>query len=152
MAENFSMRGEKIFEFDLDVTSVTDYGVGMDAILSGREKIPPQGARFDVAFDGRSGGRLLGRVRGVDYLWARADWRVDLDIRATIETDDGHRIALSGDGVAAPRPGEPMADLIENLCLNTAAEGYAWVNTRLIWGVGTVNLAARKIYIEGYLQ
>jgi Protein of unknown function (DUF3237) len=152
MVQDPSMRGEKIFEFDLDIAQVTDYGVGMDAILSGKEKIPPQGARFDVAFDGRSHGRLSGRVRGVDYLLARADWRVDLGIRATIETDDGHRIALSGDGVAAPRTGELVADLIENVCLTTAAENYAWVNTRQIWAVGTVNLAARKIHIEGYVQ
>ena len=44
------MKGEKIFEFDLDITGVTDYGVSMDAILSGKEKIPPQGACFEVAF------------------------------------------------------------------------------------------------------
>jgi hypothetical protein len=33
-----------------------------------------------------------------------------------------------------------------------AVEKYAWVNTRLIWAVGTVNLAARAIHIEGYVQ
>jgi hypothetical protein len=119
------MRGEKIFEFDLDITGVTDYGVSMDAILSGKEKIPPQGACFEVAFNGRSHGRLSGRVRGIDYLLARADWRVELDIRATIETDDGHRVALSGDGVAAPRSGELIADLVESVCLTTAIEKYA---------------------------
>ena len=146
------MRGEKIFEFDLDITGVTDYGVSMDAILSGKEKIPPQGACFEVAFNGRSHGRLSGRVRGIDYLLARADWRVELDIRATIETDDGHRVALSGDGVAAPRSGELIADLVESVCLTTAVEKYAWVNTRLIWAVGTVNLATRRIHIEGYVQ
>jgi hypothetical protein len=152
MSHHPSMRGEKIYECDLDITAVTDYGVSMDAILSGRENIPPQGARFDVAFDGRSSGRLSGRVRGVDYLWARADWRVELDVRATIETDDGYRIALSADGVASPRSGELIADLIENVCLTIATENYAWVNARQIWGVGTVNLAARKIHVEAYLQ
>jgi hypothetical protein len=152
MTGNCLMRGEKIIEFDLDITGVTDYGVSMDAILSDSKKIPPQGARFDVAFDGRSSGRLLGRVRGVDYIWARADWRIELDIRATVETEIGHRIALSGDGVATMRSGEPVADLIENLRLTTAIEDYAWLNTRQIWGVGTVNLAARKIHVAAYLQ
>ena len=28
-------RGEKIYEYDLDVTGGTDYGVSLDAILSG---------------------------------------------------------------------------------------------------------------------
>jgi hypothetical protein len=31
------MRGEKIYEYDLDVTGMTDYGVSLDAILSGKE-------------------------------------------------------------------------------------------------------------------
>ena len=152
MTGNCLMGGEKIIELDLDITDVTDCGVSMDAILSDNRKIPPQRVRFDVAFDGRSSGRLSGRVRGANYIWVRADWRIDLDIRATIETDGGHRIALSGDGVATLRSGESVADLIENLRLITAIEDYAWVNTRQIWGVGTVNLAARKIHVEAYLQ
>jgi hypothetical protein len=93
----FSMRGEKIYEYDLDVTGLTDYGVSLEAILTGKEKVPPQGLRIDVAFEGRAQGRLAGQVRGVDYLRLRADGRVDLDIRATIETGDGRRIALSAD-------------------------------------------------------
>ena len=146
------MRGEKIYEYDVDFTGVTDYGVSLEAILAGKEKVPPQGARFDVAFEGRAKGRLSGRVRGVDYLRMRGDGRIDLDIRATIETDDGHRIALSADGVAAPHAAEPIADLSENVRLTTAAAEYAWVNTRQIWAPGTVNLAAGKVHIEAYLQ
>jgi len=146
------MRGEKIYEYDLDVTGVTDYGVSLEAILTGKEKVPPQGARIDVAFEGRAKGRLAGRVRGVDYLRMRADGRVDLDIRAVVETDDGCRIALSADGVAVPRAAEPIADLLENVILSTAATDYAWVNTRQVWGVGTVNFSAGKIHIDAYLQ
>jgi hypothetical protein len=146
------MTGEKIYEYDLDVTGMTDYGVSLDAILSGEAKIPPQGARIDVAFEGRAIGRLAGRVRGVDHLRIRADGRIDLDIRAIVETKDGHRIALSADGVAVPRAAEPIADLRENVSLTTAAEDYVWVNTRQVWGVGTVNLAAGKIHIDAYMQ
>jgi hypothetical protein len=146
------MTGEKIYEYDLDFTGVTDYGVSLEAILAGKEKVPPQGARFDVAFEGRASGRLSGRVRGVDYLRMRADGRIDLDIRATIETNDGHRIALSAGGVGVPHPGEPIAELFENVCLTTAAADYAWVNTRQVWAPGTVNLAAGKVHIDAYLQ
>jgi hypothetical protein len=146
------MRGEKIYEYDLDVTGVTDYGVSLDGILTGKEQVPPQGARIDVAFEGRASGRLAGRVRGVDYTRMRADGRVDLDIRAIIETEDGRRIALSADGVAVPRAAEPIADLCENIRLSTAAEGYAWVNTRQVWGTGTVNFATGKIHIDAYMQ
>ena len=119
------MTGEKIYEYDLHITGVTDYGVGMESILAGKEEIPPQGARFDVAFEGNATGRLSGRVRGVDYLQMRADGRMDLDIRASIETGDGSRIGLSADGVAVLRPGEPIADLRENVALTTAAAGFA---------------------------
>ena len=146
------MRGEKIYEYDLDVTGMTDYGVTLEAILSGQARVPPQGVRIDVAFEGRAKGRLTGRVRGIDYLRMRADGRVDLDIRAIVETADGHRIALSADGVAMPRAAEPIADLLENVSLTTAAEDYAWVNTRQVWGVGTVDFATGKIHIDAYMQ
>jgi hypothetical protein len=146
------MRGEKIYEYDLDVTGITDYGVSLDAILSGQEQVPPQGLRFDVAFEGRVSGRLEGTVRGVDYVRMRADGRADLDIRAIIETGDGRRIALAADGVAIPRTAEPIADLWENISLSTAAADYAWVNTRQVWAYGTVNFATGKVHIEGFMQ
>lgn len=146
------MKGEKIYEYDLDVTGVTDFGVSLEDILAGKEKVPPQGVRFDIAFEGQATGRLAGRVWGVDYARMRADGRVDLDIRAVIETDDGRRIALSADGVAIPRDAEPIADLSENVSLGTAAEEYAWVNTRQIWGSGTVNFSTGKVHIDAYMQ
>jgi hypothetical protein len=146
------MTGDKIYEYELHVTGVTDHGVTLQSILSGQSRIPPQGARIDVAFEGRAKGRLTGRVRGVDYLRIRTDGRIDLDIRATIETDDGHRIALSADGVGVPRATEPIADLRENISLTTAAESYAWVNTRQVWGVGTVSFAVGQVHIDAYMQ
>ena len=51
-----------------------------------------------------------------------------------------------------PRATEPIADLSENVSLNTAAEEYAWVCTRQIWGAGTVNLAVGKVHIDGFMQ
>jgi hypothetical protein len=146
------MKGEKIYEYDLDVTGMTDHGIGLDAVLSGTTPIPPQGVRIDVAFDGMATGRLAGRVRGVDYTRMRADGRIDLDIRATVETADGHRIALAADGVAVPRAAEPIADLCENVRLLTAAADYSWVNTRQVWGVGIVNFATGRIHIDAYMQ
>jgi hypothetical protein len=146
------MRGEKIYEYDLVVTGLTDYGVSLEAILSGKEKVPPQGLRIDIAFEGRATGRLTGRVRGVDYAWIRADGRIDLDIRAVIEIENGPRIALSADGVAVPRAGEPIGDLSENVRLSTAAEQYAWVNARQVWGVGTVDFGVGKVHIDAYMQ
>ena len=149
---NSNLTSEHIYSYDLDITGTTDFGVSMPDILGGKVNVPPQGARFDVAFAGRATGRLSGAVRGVDYLRMRADGRIDLDIRATIETDDGCRIALSADGVALPQPANPVAELRENVSLTTAAEKYAWVNARQIWAAGTVNLATGKIHIDAWLQ
>ena len=147
------MRGEKVYECDFDITGVTDFGVTLDALLSGKEKVPLQGARIDVAFDGTIKGRITGKVlRGVEYLSLRADGRTDLDGRATIETDDGDRIAMRIEGVAYPRAGEPMLDLIANVRLTTAIPKYDWVNTRQIWGLAIVNLATAKIHVESFMQ
>ncbi|MCL5884468.1 MAG: hypothetical protein M1377_03855 [Deltaproteobacteria bacterium] len=82
----------------------------------------------------------------------RADGRVDLDIRAVVETGNGRRIAHSADGVAMPRVAEPIADLLENVSLGTAVEEYAWVTTRQIWGRGTVDFSTGKIHIDAYMQ
>ena len=146
------MEGEKIYEYDLDVTEVTDYGVTLEDFLSGKAGVPMQGVRINVAFEGRATGRLAGQVNGVDYIQIRADGRLDLDIHASIETGDGHRIALSADGVGVPRAAEPIADLCENVKLSTASEEHAWVNTRQVWGVGMVNFASGKIHVEAYMQ
>jgi len=35
MTQKPTMRGEKIYESEFDITGVTDYGVIMDAILAG---------------------------------------------------------------------------------------------------------------------
>jgi uncharacterized protein DUF3237 len=127
MTELQGMRGEKIYEIEVNITGMTDYGVTMDAILSGKEKVPLQGARFDVAFEGHGKGRLTGKIRGVDYVLMRADGCAELDIRATLETEDGYRIAAHIDGVGTPRANEPIVDLAENARLATAAPKYEWV-------------------------
>jgi uncharacterized protein DUF3237 len=91
-----------------------------------------------------------------------------VDVRATIETKDGRRIAVHVDGVATPRgngpivdvvdgvatfrANEPIVDVLENVRLTTAAPSYAWVNMRQIWGLGTINLPEGRVYIEGYMQ
>jgi hypothetical protein len=76
-----------------------------------------------------------GLAHGVDYLRIRADGRIELDLHVTVETDDGRRIALSGDGQAAARKDEPLMDIFANIRLSTAAKEYAWVNARQIWAV-----------------
>ncbi|MCG2641316.1 DUF3237 family protein [Bradyrhizobium sp. GCM10023182] len=146
------MSYEKIFEYDLDIMSVTEYGLNMQAVLAGQQSVPLHGAQFDVALAGPIKGRMTGAMRGIDYLRVRADGRRELDLRATIETEDGSRIAFSADGVGTPRDGEPIVDLAVKIDLTTAAAAYAWVNARPAWGAGYANLATGKIHIDAYLH
>jgi hypothetical protein len=88
----------------------------------------------------------------VDRLQLRADGRIDLDTRIIIETKDGQRSAESPDGVRVPRVGEPIAEICEDVSLATSAEDDARVNTRQIWGAGTVHFATGKIHIDAYTQ
>lgn len=62
MTEVQKMRGEKIYECDFNITGMTDYGVTLNALLSGKEKVPLQRARIDVAFEREIKGRITGKV------------------------------------------------------------------------------------------
>ena len=52
------MPGELIYDCTIQSTGVTSYGApALDALLSGVADIPPQGARYDLAFQGQSSAR-----------------------------------------------------------------------------------------------
>jgi hypothetical protein len=143
--------GELLYEYTLTITGLKEYGFSFASLMAGEAPPPPEGARFDVVFDGvASGSKLKGKVTGVDYLRVRADGRFQLHIHAEIITDDDQRISLEADGVALPRPDSSIADLRENVTLFTSSRDYAWVNPLQVWGIGTVDLAAQVIHVKGY--
>jgi hypothetical protein len=143
--------GEVLYEYTVKLTGMTEYGVSFEALLAGTAPPPPEGARFDIRFEGESAGpRLKGKVLGVDYLRIRADGRFDLHIHAEITTDDQQKISLHADGVALPQPGSPVVDLRENVTLFTSSKAYAWVNGLQVWATGTVDLAAQVVHLRGY--
>lgn len=146
------MRGEKIYEYEVDITGMTDFGVDLASLLDGTTPIPPQGARFDVAFAGQAKGRIAGSVRGTDFAYVRPDGCFELNILGVIETVDGVRVSLSAGGVGIYRKDAPIFNLSENVRLLTAAPEMAWVNGRQIWATGTANLATGKINIEAFMQ
>jgi hypothetical protein len=143
--------GELLYEYTGKITGMTEYGVSFEALMAGTAVPPPEGARFDIPFEGASNGpKLKGKVTGVDYLRVRADGRFELHIHAEITTDDGQKISLYSDGVALPQKDSPIAGLRENVTLFTASKGYSWVNALQVWGTGTVDLAEQVIRIKGY--
>ena len=143
--------GEPLYEYTVKFTGVTEYGVNLESLMAGKVAPPPEGARFDVAFEGASSGpKLKGKVTGVDYLQIRADGRFQLHIHAEITADDGQKIALYADGVALPRNGSSIADLRENVTLSTSSKDYRWVNALQVWAIGTVDLAEQVVQLKGY--
>jgi hypothetical protein len=139
--------GELIYEVVAPFTSITDYGVDVQAILSGAQAPPAEGAQIDFAFQGTfRGDRLSGVVTGVDYANARADGRVDLHIHATLTTEDGARIAFFADGVAMPGP-NGVWQLRENCRFLTSFPAYRWLNGLQAWGIGTVDLGRGEVRI-----
>lgn len=143
--------GDLLYEYTVKLTGMTEYGTSFEALMAGTAAPPPEGARFDVWFEGSSTGpKLRGKVTGVDYLRIRADGRFDLHIHAEIATDDGHRISLHADGVALVQPGSPIAGLRENVTLFTSAKDYSWVNGLQVWATGSVDLAEQVVTLKGY--
>lgn len=148
---NTIQMGEPLYEYTLKITGLVEYGVNFGELIAQKIPIPPEGARFDIAFAGVAiGSKLSGKVSGIDYAHMRADGRFQLAVHAEITTEEGQKISLKADGVAIQREGSSISDLRENVTLFTSSKDYAWVNTIQVWGVGTVDLATQEIYIAGY--
>ena len=150
-SDQTGIAGELIYEYTLQFTKVTDYGVPLDALLSGEAAPPAAGARIDVAFKGTClGPKLRGVVEGVDYIHMRADGRVQLHIHADITTDEGKKIALTAGGVAMLTPGSSIGQLRENVALTTSDPDYSWVNPIQVWASGTVDLEKGEVHVKAY--
>jgi len=143
--------GDSLYEVALKLAPPTEYGVNMEVLMSGQVPPPAEGVRFDVPFEGISTGRLTGTVTGVDYIRVRADGRFKLHIHAAITTQDGENIAIFADGIAIPRPDSSVADLRENVTLDTSFKSFTWVNGLQIWAAGTVDLAKQEVNVRGFV-
>jgi hypothetical protein len=109
------------------------------------------GLRIDNYFDGHmTEGALTGaRVRGVDQVRVRDDASVVLDIRETIESDQG---AITADvrGYAIPQPAAPHMHRITGFALfSTAVPEYSDYNTAVVAIEGTVDMATGTIDVVG---
>jgi hypothetical protein len=138
---------EQLYTATMHHTQVVDYGYSVEDLAGGRP-IPPSGARIDIAFEGRiDGPNLKGTIVGVDFGSLRADGRFQLNIQATITTDDGERIALYADGIFRPDDGAVR----ENVTLTTASPKYAWVNQLQIWATGSADMGKREVQLQAYI-
>jgi hypothetical protein len=140
-----------LFDETVHLTGIVEYGISWTDLLSGKVQPPPEGARFDLSFQGElRGDALTGKIKGVDFLEIRADGRFMLNIQATIVTDDGEAIALREDGVLTPgNAGEP-AGLHLNMQFSTHSEKYGWLNKIQVWGIGKVHMQEGRVEVSAF--
>lgn len=131
----------------------TEFLCELEADLSAPELIGPvpEGVRTTFYIEGGTfeGPKIRGKVRpvGADWLLMRPDGVGQLDVRATLETDDGELIYvyyyglidLRGSAVPEGEGGvQPMenARILTNPIFRTASEKYSWLNSTFAVAVG----------------
>ena len=152
------------YGYDYEMEHATSYL----ATLSEPEVIGPvaEGLRLNIYVTGATvdGPRMKGKVLpvGADWLTVRTDGVGVLDVRATIETDDGALIYTYYKGVADLGPegyknflegAPPPADGIElrtNPWFQTAHPNYQWMTRGLFVGVGKVYLDKLEVSYDVY--
>jgi len=137
--------GELLYDVTVQITKVSEYGVSFEAVMAGQISPPPEGARFDTAFEGVRGPKLKGTISGSDYIHIRADGRVQLHFHAELITEEGEKIAVFGEGVSTPE-----GQVRHNVTLTTASPAYSWVNHLQVWDIGTFDPAKSEVNFKGY--
>ena len=139
-----------LFEISYDVTGIEEFGSSLEALLQGKLEIPKEGFRVNVGVEGVvSGPEIEGTAKGVDYLYVRADGRMQLDVKVTITSGDGKNISFAADGVGIPQQ-DGTVKLAENVTIFSSHPEYAHLNNMQIWGLGTFIPAENKVLLKFY--
>jgi hypothetical protein len=145
------LTGNLLYQYSPQVTQVIEYGTTRDDALSGQMAIPSSGIRLDLYLEGPvTGPGLNGTVKGIDYLYVRADGRAELHIHAAITTESGKRVALAADGVATRQGASAVFDLRENVTLISSHPEFSWLNGVQIWASGTVDMSSGQVQVSAY--
>ncbi len=136
-----------LFQEDVYLTEVTEYGFSWQDFAQQKKTIPPEGLKFDIYFEGKITGDIVqGTIKGVDYLTVRADGRLFLNLHATITTKEGVQINVTESGI------NHQGKLRLSMDFHTNNSQYAWMNHKHVWGIGTVDFATGAVKIQGYLN
>jgi uncharacterized protein DUF3237 len=142
---------ELLFYGDLTLDMPQNVGIGPHG---NRQIIRVVGGTID-------GPRLKGKTLPMsgDWLLLRADGVGELDVRSTIQTDDGQLIYMNYRGLMHGRPeimqamfqGQPISpdDLYLRMAafFETASEKYAWMNKILAVGHSKVALPRFELFL-----
>lgn len=136
------MRSRPLMTLRLATAPTQDIGVG------------PHGAGVTYPIIGGSfeGERLRGKVLpgGDDWTLQRADGVMELDLRITLQTDDGALVHMTFEGIR--NDGAPGAPYFRTLPrFETGAAKYAFLNRLLAVGVGQISTSGPVHVIEELL-
>ena len=140
--ERNAMRTRPLFTLRLSTAPTQDVGP------------TPHGTRFTFPITGGTfeGDRLRGKVLpgGDDWAIERSDGVIELDLRVTLETDDGALVHMTFEGIRDD--GAPVAPYFRTLPrFETAAPQYAFLNRLLAVGTGTIDPGGPVHVIEEIL-
>ena len=136
------MRSRPLMSVHLDTAATQNLGAG------------PHGSRIIFPITGGSfeGDRLRGKVLpgGADWAIRRADGVIELDLRSTLQTDDGALISMILAGMRDDgRPETPYFRTLPRF--ETAAPKYAFLNRLLAVGSGEIRAEGPVHVIEEIL-
>lgn len=141
---------ELFFEEQIHLTNIREYGTRWNDLTSGKTTPNPEGARFDLDFEGIvDGPQIKGKIKGTDYLEVRADGKFMLNIQAFVDTDDGKRIAVREDGILYPSE-NGKANIQLNLQFTTHDPEYAWINSVQGWALCEVDMHLGEVKVKVY--
>lgn len=92
--------------------------------------------------EGRSEGRLSGRLRAANYPRTRADGTLTPDFRGVIETDDGATVLFAWHGYGRAAAGGEPGRLVGSLTHLSDDPRYHWLNDAVCGLTGDVRPAA----------
>jgi len=136
------MRSRPLMSLRLSTAPTQDIGAG------------PHGTRVTFPITGGSfeGDRLRGKVLpgGDDWTVKRPDGVIEVDLRITLETDDGALIHMTFEGIRDD--GAPRAPYFRTVPrFETAAVKYAFLNRLLAIGMGELRAGGPVHVIEEIL-
>ena len=140
-----------LFDEEVYLKEITEFGLSWQELLTGQLKPPVQGARFNVAFEGRIDGPYLSGIKkGVDFLLVRADGQFIIDLQAVITTPEGDTISVHEEGLLIPDKDSPTGQLKLTMRFNTASPGYSWLNEIQAWATGKVDMLNGTVRVSAF--
>lgn len=152
MQETLTQVERKLFDEQIQQTGISEFGTSWNELLSGKASLPPEGARFDIAFEGTlSGEKINGTIKGTDFLDIRADGCFQIHIHAVATTYVGENIALREDVIfIPPEDGSATGGLRLNLQFWSSSAKYLWLNRFQVLAVGKVDTQTGKATLSAH--